>query len=204
MISPQLRVEKGVFFVDESGQLRAPRDGQPEIGVIASLVIPDTEEHHRALGQLVRELRRRVLGDPDSNRTLKAKLIDRESYCLLASEIRKRWVYGHKTLAIQDDTPDGFRTAFRTLVMIVKALTTRSTVTAMACLMVVISALAATTESIVTPTVCRTVVMLALVETIPSIVTRTAYLMTATLVTTISLLTAFSSRQSSRLRRTTF
>ena len=108
----KFRKEKGMLFVDESGQLQAPwQQGQPEFGVVAGLIVPDRDEDRTALRELVRQLRLRVFGNPDDPRDIKARMLKESDYDLIAREVRNRWVFGHPIIEItSEDLADLNRT----------------------------------------------------------------------------------------------
>lgn len=106
----------GILFVDESGQLQAPWDGRPfEFGALGGLSIPDHQVHHEALTQLLRKIRRRLFGDPDSKGEIKAQMLDMDIYDLVAREVRERWILVNPTLPITLETPLEFQRAFEHL-----------------------------------------------------------------------------------------
>jgi len=91
------QVVPGRVFIDESGQFRRPRPGQPtEVGVVAGFSLPDTERDVQRLVSLVATLRRRVFGSADCREPLKARLLGPEDYELIGREMRNGWIFGYR------------------------------------------------------------------------------------------------------------
>jgi hypothetical protein len=110
------RRETGLLFIDESGQLQAPWDGRPhEIGVVAGLLMPDTQRDRDAIAHLVSQLRQRVFGTPDCREDIKAKMLDSAAYGLIAREIRERWVVGYPSLEITQQAVNDLKSTFDVL-----------------------------------------------------------------------------------------
>ena len=113
IVQQPFRLEPGLLYVDESGQLHPPRkEGEKEFGVVAGVLAPDSKEQLDALRSLVRELRRRLFGDPEALQDLNGEFLGVEEYDLIAREVRERWVLGYPTLEITNEVVDDFRATF--------------------------------------------------------------------------------------------
>jgi hypothetical protein len=87
-----LQVRPLLMLVDESGRLRAPSPGaSDEVGVLAAVLVPAYRQDLAQLNDIVRELKRRVLGNSDSPDVVKARMCEDADLRFLATSIRHQY-----------------------------------------------------------------------------------------------------------------
>ena len=113
-----LQIRPLLMLVDESGRLRAPAPGAPnEVGVLGALIVPAYPHDLGELRDMVRRLKKGVLGNPDSPEVVKAGMCGEGDLRVLAASIKHQydWLLAFTSTTYSAADAEKFRDTIRDL-----------------------------------------------------------------------------------------